>query len=232
MSVSTVLVIGASGRMGNELIRSADKEFKENVHIHAFVRDAAKLSDELKGKCASVVVGDATSRGDVQKALDETGADTVILAIGAGDSTAKTDIRERTAEVLMEVVPEGVKVAAVSSLGAGGSKIKAGFGIGMLLSFYLRHVIHDHNGQEASLKNKFGGKADEQLLIVRPTNLTENKAKGLDHIVEVGIDEKLPGSYIDRADVAKWILTRVTKSVDGEAGQGAKFGGDVNLTSV
>lgn len=198
--------------------------------MHAFVRNPEKLSDETKDKCASVVVGDATNSEDVLRALQETGATTVIVSIGAGDSTGKTDIREKTAQVVMDVVKPGseyehVKVVVMSSQGAGGSKIKAGFGIGMMISFHLRHVLADHNAQEAAFKTGMGDQASSRLLIVRPTSLSVNKAKGVDTVVVFGDEEKLPSVHIDRADVVAWVLTRLCAD-DG------KFGGEFNLTSV
>lgn len=226
----TVLIIGASGRMGVEFINAANKKFADSITMHAFVRNPDKLSDETKGKCASVVVGDATKADDVRRGLQETEATTVIISIGAGDSTGKTDIREKTAKVLMDVVKPGsdyehVKVVVMSSQGAGGSKIKAGFGMGMLISFHLRHILADHNGQEAAFKEGMGDQASGRLLIVRPTGLSVDKAKGVDSVVTFGDEEKLPSVHIDRADVVEWVLNRMCAD-DG------KFGGEFNLTSV
>lgn len=226
----SILIIGASGRMGVEFINAANEKFTESVTTHAFVRNPNKLSDETKGKCASVVVGDATKADDVRRAVQETEAGTVIISIGDGDNTGKTDIREKTAKVLMEVVQPGsefehVKVVVMSSQGAGGSKMKAGFGIGMLISFHLRHILADHNGQEAAFKTGMGEQASSRLLIVRPTGLSMNKAKGIDKVVVFGNEEKLPSVHIDRADVVEWVLNRLG-SDDG------KLGGEFNLTSV
>lgn len=212
------------------MINCANEKFTEAIAAHAFVRDPSKLSDETMRKCASVVVGDATHPDDIHHALVRTKASIVIMAIGAGDNTAKTDIRESSAKVLMNVIGPGtehenVRVVVMSSHGAGGSRIKAGFGVGSLIELYIRHVLADHDQQEAVFKAGMADKTDSRLLIVRPTSLSVDKAKGLERVVEFGNLEKAPSIHIDRADVAEWVLTRLW------SGNG-KFGGEFNLTCV
>jgi len=127
----------------------------------------------------------------------------------------------------MDVIQPGsefahVKVVVVSSTGAGGTKIEVGFGVGRLLSFALRHVMHDHDNQELEFKSRMGDDRD-RLLIVRPTALTDGKEKG--KVSVFGAKEHAPTAHIDRADVAGWILNSVCNN------EGSYFGKEVSLTA-
>lgn len=224
---SAVLIIGASGRTGLELIRSASA-LPSPPALHAFVRTPSKIPPKLAALCASVVKGDAVSTHDIERALTRTSADTVIISVGRVD-TGPSDIREKSARALMQVVRPGsqfdhVRIVCISSDGAGGTKIKIGMGLGKVLAYYLRHVLDDHNRQEAALKEGLGKDKNQKkrLLIVHPTGLTSGKAKG--DVVLAG-SETGPTSRIDRADLAGWIMKEV-------CGSGSHFGGAVGLTGM
>ena len=84
---------------------------------------------------------------DLERAVGDTGADWVVVSIGNGDSIQKTDIRAASAialtTVLLQPQHADVKVAVVSSNGAGTSQIKVGLGIGQLIEYRLRHVLEE-----------------------------------------------------------------------------------------
>merc|ERR1712151_1033923 len=86
-----------------------------------------------------------------------------------------------------------------------------GFGIGKLISYYLRKVFKDHTRQEA----QFDADADLQkrTLIVRPSSLTDDKAlDNLEKIFEFDGLKKGPSISIDRSDVAAWVTREVAGS--------------------
>lgn len=222
---SSILLIGASGRTGLQIIRAASTQ-PNSPAIHAFVRTPSKLPARDTSLCASVIRGDALHAEDLSRALKSSGADTVIISVGRVD-VGPTDLREKSAEALMQVIKPGtsydhVRIVCISSDGAGGTKIQIGLGIGKALSFYLRHILKDHDKQEEVLKRGLGDNSRQKrrLLILHPTGLTSDKATG--NVVEFG-DEKAPSSRIDRADLAKWIVGEV-------CGNGKRFGSAVCLT--
>lgn len=222
--MASILILGASGRTGLELIRKASAHDKSPT-IHAFVRTKSKLPAAEAEKCASVQEGDSTKADDIKKALEATSANTVIMAIGHPNARP-SDVREKSATALMEVIKPGtpfehVRVAAVSSDGAGDTKIDIGFGMGKVLTFHLRHVLKDHTQQENALKAGLGDDEAQKkrLLIVRPTGLTVGNERGT-----VVLSGSTGGpSHVDRGDVAKWIIDEV-------CGEGRHFGQAVGLT--
>lgn len=223
MASQNVLLIGATGNLGLQIIRAASLP-SAGIALHAFCRTPSKLSAADASSCASVVRGDARSSADVRRALLSTRASVIIMATGGGSSVAPTDVRFATAKALMDVIEHGqdfdhVKVVVVSSTGAGGTKMNIGFGIGTVLGHYLRYPMRDHTEQEQEFKRRVGDK--NRLLIVRPTALTDGKAKGSTRVFPK--NGRVPTMYVDRADVANWIVTEISK---GEKA----YGREVNLT--
>lgn len=220
-----VLLIGATGRLGLQIIRAASSPITE-LSIHAFCRTPSKLPAGDASACASVVQGDARSSSDVRRALQSTKATIVIMSIGEGDSTAPTNLRAATAKALMDVIEPGqdmdhVKVVVVSSTGAGGTKIDIGYGIGMLLTWQLRHGMKDHTEQEEEFQRRIGDA--QRLLILRPTGLTDGKANGM--TTTFPKNTRVPCAQIDRKDLAQFIVA--------EIGKGAKaFGKETHVTGV
>lgn len=213
-----VLVMGASGRSGLEILRVLSAH-DSKPQIHAFCRNPDSLNASATSLCTSVVRGNAKSVADIERALRETKADVVVVSLGNGDSVRKSDIRTASAEALVIVMkkPEFLDVHAVivSSAGAGKSKIKVGMGIGMMISYHLRHVLADHTGQERAFMSSPG--IQMRTCIVRATSLVDNKATG--KIATYGDKEKAPTIETDRADLATWITKQVCQSTSCGGGQ-------------
>lgn len=220
----SVLIIGASGGLGQALIRVLSTH-PSNPSIHAFVRTPSKLPPRETNLCQTVQQGDALDGEHIQRALELTQPNTVIVTIGVPNSVAKSELRENSAKTLMQAIhPESTfgntRVVCISSLGAGGSKIILGFGIGSLLTFHLRKVLRDHDRQEKVFLNSIGEGKAHRLLIVRPTALSNGKTGG--KVVTFGDEEKAPSFSIDREDVAKYVVGQV-------CGSGDQFGRAVNV---
>lgn len=114
-----------------------------------------------------------------------------------------------------------VKVVVVSSMGAGGTKIDIGFGMGAMLAFILRHVMCDHDKQESEFKSRMGGDA-ARLLIVRPTGLVDGHEIG--NVALFDCKQRAPSARVDRADVARWIVNDI-------CGEDNSFGKEICLTA-
>ena len=230
MNTKSILIIGASGRTGNYIIQQLNDNnvVPTNTNkpkIFAFCRDPSKLDPTIINMCDGTIKGNARSSDDIERALIESQADLVLVSVGNGDSVKKSDIRTQSAQALVKVLTknstsnknntesttsfENVRVIVVSSSGAGGSKIKVGFGIGKFIEWHLRHILNDHNGQEAAF---LGSRMKNRTMIVRPTALTENEATG--HVVTFGEKEKCPTLQTDRKDLADWLIREGMMSVD------------------
>mmetsp|Transcript_19802 Transcript_19802/g.57461 ORF Transcript_19802/g.57461 Transcript_19802/m.57461 type:complete len:227 (-) Transcript_19802:65-745(-) len=220
-STLSILIIGASGRTGLELLRQLSQNGKNKV-VHAFCRDPTKIPDEYIHFCQSVIKGDARNPNDVERAVGESGAQVVIVSVGNGDSVKKSDVRTSSAKALADVMQRPryrhVRAVIVSSTGAGTSKIKVGMGVGKIISFHLRHILRDHTGQEDAFNTVM-----DRTVIVRATALKDNKASG--KVREFGDREKSPTIQINRADLANWVVEEVCS--------GDPIGGKVvNITGI
>lgn len=227
MSPPSLLIIGASGRLGVELIRAASAS-PHAPPVHAFLRTPSKLSASDTSLCASVVRGDARSPADLDRALRTTHASVVILSVGVPNSAAPTDLREMSAKALLDTLREQelfqhVNIVVVSSVGAGESKLDFGWGVGSLMAWFIRHVLKDHDNREKLFDEWVKGSGEgnrKRVWIVRPTTLTLGKSKGG---VVTYRNGRAPSWWIDRKDLAVWIVEQV-------CADGAPFGTAVNVT--
>jgi nucleoside-diphosphate-sugar epimerase len=226
MKPKSVLVIGASGRTGSQVVdQLCHHASKPNVY--AFCRDLSKLNDTSKSHCKDVYCGDTRETYKIEQALAQSDADIMIVCLGNGDSTAQTDVRTASAKAIVSTLQKlqyhHVKALVVSSNGAGGSRIKVGpfdGKAGRILEHLFRHVLKDHDGQEALFRTAL----QDRTVIVRPTSLTDNCPTG--KIKQFGDLEKAPSIYTDRLDLAEWIVEEV-------CGEVRLFGDKIaNITSV
>lgn len=210
MNPQSILIIGATGRTGVHMIHqlanlvSTSPASTTKPKIFAFCRDSKKFDGNTGSLCDGIIQGNAREPKDLQRAIDEAKADLVVVAIGNGDNVKKTDIRTASAKALVQVLRNpsyrDVHVLVVSSIGAGESRIIAGYGIGRMIEFHLRHVLKDHDGQEAT----FLSAMKERTMIVRPTALTEHESTGKTTLFDS--HEKCPTLKTDRKDLADWLV--------------------------
>lgn len=103
-------------------------------------------------------------------------------------------------EVLTKPAFHHVKTVIVSSVGAGGTQIIVGMGIGMMISYQFCHVLADH-----SLQEKAFAELMERTLIVCPTALMDDKSGKM--LVEFNGTQKGPTINIDRASTWQAVST-------------------------
>eukprot|EP00980_Cylindrotheca_fusiformis_P016366 scaffold4879_cov57-Cylindrotheca_fusiformis.AAC.1 len=138
----SVLIIGATGNLGLELLRHAAKDSKID-EVHVMARTPSKLDAADRSLVTSIEKGNARDTNDIEHALRKTKANYVILATGNGKDVSKSDTREATGRALAMALQKEefsqVQAIVMSSHGASETKVVVGFGIGKLISFYLRH---------------------------------------------------------------------------------------------
>ena len=174
------------------------------------------MSKEDGALCSSICIGNARNPTDVQVALETSKANWIIIAIGNGNSVAKSDTRTASAKatscILQQPAFQHVRVVIVSTLGAGDSSVVVGMGVGKVISYMLRHVVRDHNGQEAAfLANP---SLQHRTTVVRPTNLMDDEPTG--KLVSFGNKEKCPSLKTDRQDLAHWIVREIFQDSNSE----------------
>ena len=106
-----ILVLGATGRSGLAIIHELSND-SSKPQIHAFCRNPEKLNDNDKSLCTSIIKGNAKSAADIERALEETKADVVIVSLGNGDNVSKSDIRTVSAEALVNVMKDTMAINA------------------------------------------------------------------------------------------------------------------------
>ena len=222
----SVLVLGANGRTGLEVIRTA-ANLPTKPAVHAFLRTPSKLPQQDRDLCAALHQGDATVQEDLQRAIDASKPQAIIVALGVS-SLGKTTVLADSARALLEVIKPGsphenVRVAVVSSNGAADTKMKFGAGLGAIMHLVIKNILRDHTNQENILRDGFGTAQANRLLIVRPTALKTGKPTG--KVATFTKDEWPPTARIDRADVAQYIWEQLM-------GDGPSFGSAVSITTA
>lgn len=226
MEKPNILLFGATGRTGIQILRAKARHAQgADISLHAFVRDASKLSETDRAACTSVQRGDACVADDVSRAIDDTGCNVIMVTIGSPHlSKAANDVRERTAHAITEAVGDRqgeIRVMLLSAVGAGESTIKMGFGLGMLVHFYLRHAMKDQTEQEGVFKKAYAEDNRKNLLIIRPPELVDDKPTG--DVVTMEHDN-MKKFKIDRQDLAEWMLDAC---IDG-----SDFGKEMCITTA
>jgi uncharacterized protein YbjT (DUF2867 family) len=192
-----VLILGATGGTGREIVREAGAQGHQAV---ALVRSTAKAAD-LAG--AELIEGDARDEQALSRALE--GCSGVISSLG----TAMSPFREVTLlSVATRALVKAMEARNVRRLvcitGAGDSRGHGGFLFDTLIfPLLLRKVYDDKNRQEDAVR---ASKLD--WVLVRPVVLSDKPAKGA---VRALTDlSGVHGGTVARNDVAKFVVQQLT----------------------
>ena len=213
IQLHSILILSSDGTMGSELMQAFNRH-DHNCHIHAFCDDPSSLPTKDYLVAKKVHRGSISSKEAIEKAIQKSDADVVIVNIGIDDEkeTAPTTKRTDNAQIVTNILQGNldVRVVVISSLGAGKSTIRLGLGVGAALKTYMKHRLEDHTGQEQEFLEKMG----DRTVIVRPTTLTEGKSTGSVKILEEGSWCSWP--MIDKQDLAVFISNEV---LDGDGSE-------------
>jgi putative NADH-flavin reductase len=194
-----VLVFGASGKTGREVVRQA---LARGFNVSAFVRDTARLP--LAHANLRLVKGEITDPKAVARAIE--GHTCVISTLGVGLPLRHDPI-----------VIEGVRTIArasehasverllyMSFIGVRESRDAAGFLLKQLAGTVLRHEVADHEAKEAAVAESF-----VDWTIVRPPKLTNGRLTASYRVGE-DIEARSPLPMMSRADVADFMLRQLS----------------------
>jgi len=194
-----ILVIGATGRTGREVVGQA---LGQGHVVTAFARNPRHITrqhDYLK-----VVPGDVLDGGSVEAAVG--GQEAVVSALGARTHGRTTVLSEGTRNVIRAMEQQGVRrFVCESSLGVGDSRGQLGpLFDWIVLPLWLRHVYRDKEVQERNIKQ-----SNLDWVIVRPALLTKGPRTG---VYQVGLTYNRSSIVprISRADVADFMLKQLT----------------------
>jgi putative NADH-flavin reductase len=193
-----LLVIGASGPLGLEVVKMA---LKRSFLVSAFVR----TPESFKGASSGV----RAIRGDVfdLKSLEQAmiGHDAVISTFGTQLIRKPTTLlSDGTKNIVKAMESSGVhRFVCVTGIGAGNSKGHGGFLYDKILEPFLLHEIYnDKTRQEEVIK-----KSSLEWTIVRPAVLTNGPETGNYRIANDLFG--FTATKISRKDVADFLLNEV-----------------------
>jgi len=195
-----VLVFGASGATGREVVRRA---LDRGHAVRAFVRDPGKFG--IRHASLALAVGDATEYASVERGVRD--VDAVACALGSGNSLGSHPaLTDGVRNIIRAMEHAGVpRFVYLSMLGVAGSGRQLGLvDRYIVLPLLLRNVMNDHAREEALIK-----RSALDWVIVRPPRLTNGPYTGRYRSGE-GVREKSLLASISRADVADFMVKQLT----------------------
>ena len=190
-----IAVMGASQGVGRELVKLS---LAAGHEVTALVRDAAK--QVMKEPKLTIVVGDIRDPSAVGSVVS--GKDAVCICVGIPPTRKPVDVfSEGTRQVLaaMKSTP-GIKLIAITGIGAGDSKGHGGFFYDRIINPLLLGTIYaDKNRQESMIKA-----SGATWMIVRPGFLTNGPRTGNYSVIDDLTN--ITAGKISRADVADFML--------------------------
>jgi uncharacterized protein YbjT (DUF2867 family) len=196
-----IAVVGATGATGRQFTQQA---LGRDHHLTALVRTPSKL--DIQDPRLTTVIGDARDRDDMHRVV--AGQDAVFCALGGGEQTGKTTIRQDGTRQVITALSAGGEtphLVVVSSLGVGESKQQMGWFGRWIVTWILRYPLADHTEQERLVRE-----STLPWTILRPTGLTNEPATGNLHVTHPP-DRIQTQPGVSRADVAAFALALIEK---------------------
>jgi uncharacterized protein YbjT (DUF2867 family) len=193
---SKVLVAGASGRTGREILHELAER---SVSVRAMTRSAANHESLVANGADEVVVGDLLNPEDARSAIE--GCDAVLFAAGSSLTTGLTRPSrvvdgDGVLNLIEAAVDEGVRTFVLqSSIGVGDSRRGMPLWARLVV---LRWAVREKERAEQALRE-----SGLDYVIVRPGWMNDDPATG-DVLVAEG-SKRMTGS-IPRADVARLMI--------------------------
>lgn len=188
-----LLVLGATGPTGRHVVERAI-DYGDEVTVLVRRPDALEgLSERV-----AVVQGDATSTGDVARAMER--QDAVVSALGRSTSFRAEELFTRAASAVVAAAgTTGVRrLVWLSSFGVGDTFASASWLQKLFYRTFLRGIYANKAESEKTLRQ-----AGLDLTIAFPTALTHGPAQGT-----YAVGDRLPmrgNPTISRADVAHFL---------------------------
>lgn len=195
-----ILVIGATGGTGQELVRQA---LERDYEVSALVRNLSKLKIEHPN--LKVLKGDVLDYNSVEAGMH--GQDVVLSALGHKRFFYPTRIlSEGTRNILQAMEVENVqRLICETSLGIGNSAGK----LGLYYTFFTIPVILPFYFWDKTRQEKLIAESNTKWCIVRPGKLTKGaKTNEYRHGPEIG--NFFWTVRITRADVASFMIDQIT----------------------
>ena len=195
-----LLIIGASRGIGKALLEEA---LKDGHQVRVLAREPENI--ETKDDALELVKGDVRDLEAVSNAIRD--MDVICSCIGVPITFKPVDLFTEAAKNLVQAVQQkpGMKLIAVTGIGAGDSKGHGGFLYDRIFKpLFLRTIYEDKDREEEIIMA-----SNTDWMIVRPAGLTNGQRTGKYRVIT-----DLKGSVstrISRRDVADFILSEMVQ---------------------
>lgn len=192
----TVVIFGASGATGGEIVRCA---LERGYSVVAFVRDPSRMA--IRSDNVAHVIGDVTDRWAVERAVEL--GDAVVCVLGTGNSLSPApDLIEGVRNIIRAMERASVRrLVYLSMLGAGGSGWQMRFlDRYIVVPLLLHNVVAEHEQKEMLIQQ-----SGLDWTIVRPPRMTSGPFTGR-YRSGMAIKEKALTPSVARADVADFMV--------------------------
>ncbi|ELZ05888.1 SDR family oxidoreductase [Natrialba asiatica] len=199
-NTSSVLVTGASGRTGREILRELNDT---SFHVRALTRSATNRESLREAGVDEVVIGDLLEQSDARRAVEN--CDAILFAAGSSLSTGLLrPSRVVDGDGVLNLVEAAVRedvgtFVFQSSIGVGDSRLGMPLWARLIV---LRWTVREKERAERALQD-----SGLEYVVIRPGWLTDDPATNDLLITEGG--GRMTGS-VPRADVASLMVTALS----------------------
>jgi putative NADH-flavin reductase len=196
-----LLVIGATGGTGRELVKQA---LQQGHSVTAFVRNPEKLA--LTHHNLRIAKGDVTDYPAVEQAV--AAKDAILCALGTKVIRKNTIQSDGARNIVRAMEKNGVRrLVLESSLDVGDSKGQLGF----LFAHVIRPTLLRNIFKDKELQEQIVRESPLDWIIVRPAMLTNDEQTGKYRAGFPPADHSITRK-ISRADVADFMLKQTTEN--------------------
>mgnify|MGYP000539220397 CR=1 FL=1 len=207
-----IAIIGASAGLGLETVK---RGLNRNHAITTLSRSEIKIEEN---KLLKVIIGDATNKADLLKAIQN--ADALIVTIGTSKNMKTTTLFSDFAKLMVEIQSENkisIPFIFVTGFGAGESKNYVSWIIKMFLKYFLKDIYADKTKMEEIITS-----SDLNWTVVRPGRLLDKELTA-QYRIENKLFKGINIGGINRADVES-LLASICYTCPGQAGGANQYG--------
>ena len=198
-----ITVIGASAGIGLETVK---RGLNRNHSLTTLSRSEIDIAEK---KSLKVILGDATNKADLLKAIHN--ADALIITLGTGKNMKATTLFSDFAKLIVDIHKENkidIPFIFVTGFGAGESKYYVPWLVKMFLKYLLKDVYADKTKMEKIVTN-----TDMNWTVVRPGRLLDKKLTEK-YRIENKLYKGINIGGINRADVADFLIKQAEKQTE------------------
>jgi len=198
-----ITIIGASGGIGLETVK---RGLNRKHSITTLSRSEVEIEEN---KSLKMILGDATNKADLLKAIQN--AEAIIVTLGTSKNMKSTSLFSDFAKLIVEIDKENkidIPFIFVTGFGAGESKNYVSWAVKMFLKYLLKDVYADKTNMEEIITH-----SDLNWTVVRPGRLLDKEL-----IEKYRIENKLFKGIniggINRADVADFLIKQAENQTE------------------